>query len=77
MDNNRWPRVRKEAERQGWEVERTEKGYQLRSPDGATVVTMDAFHASSDPHALDRTVRRMQRQGGFLWPPPTTGGRWT
>jgi hypothetical protein len=69
MDNGQWSKVRKEAESQGWRVEPTANGFQLKSPDGKTIVTMDRLHKSSDPYALARTVRRMRTQGGFRWPP--------
>jgi len=69
MDDRDWPRVRRAAERQGWVVDETRNGVALRSPDGTTTVIMDRLRASSDEHALDRTVRRMRRPG-FMWPPP-------
>jgi hypothetical protein len=69
MDNGQWSEVRKEAEDQGWIVDDTRSGYQLKSPDRRTIVTMDRLHKSSDPYALARTVRRMSREGGFRWPP--------
>lgn len=74
MDNRDWPKVRRGAERQGWAVEETRNGFVLKSPDGDSIVAMDRLHTSSDQHALDWTVRRMQR-AGFSWPPPTRGGR--
>lgn len=69
MDNKDWPKVRVEAELQGWRVNETQDGYMLLSPDGVTKVTMDRLHKSSSPYALKNTVRRM-RQGGFTWPAP-------
>jgi hypothetical protein len=69
MDNKQWPKVRKEAEQQGWTVTNTRSGYQLLSPDGASIVTMDALHASSSPWALKHTARNMKRTGQFRWPP--------
>ncbi len=72
IENKRWPEVRREAQRQGWSVTATTKGFALLAPDGATIVVMDRLHASSDAHALERTVRRMHR-AGFAWPPPGKG----
>lgn len=72
MDNGQWPTVRSVAERQGWVIDDTKNGFQIKSPDGRSIVTMDRLHKSSDPHALSRTVNRM-RKGGFLWPPPKAG----
>ena len=74
MDNGQWAKVRREAERQGWVVEPTSDGFVLKAPDGKSQVFMHALHASSDPHALARTARRM-RGYGFLWPPPKVAGR--
>ena len=73
MDNKEWPKVRKAAVQQGWTLVSTKKGEQLRSPDGTGMVTLDQMHGSSDPHALDQTVRRM-RKHGFV-PPRKKGGR--
>ena len=73
MDNGQWRAVRAEAERQGWLVVETRKGFQLRSPDGGSIVAMDRLHRSSDGYALSRTVSRM-RKSGFMWPPPKAGG---
>lgn len=67
MTNDDWPKVRAEAERQGWEVRETKNGFQLMAPDGGTIVTMDRLHRSSSPYALAQTVRRM-KAAGFRWP---------
>ena len=66
MDNREYPKVRKEAERQGWRVKETRKGEMLLAPDGQTSVLW--HHTPSDHRALDNTVAKM-KQAGFEYPP--------
>lgn len=66
MDNREYPKVRKEAERQGWTFKPTRKGEMLLAPDGETSVLW--HHTPSDHRALDNTVTRMRR-AGFEYPP--------
>lgn len=68
LDNRQWKKVRREAERQGWRVEPTTNGFQLMSPNGEAIVTMDRLHKPSSPWALTHTVKNMRRHG-FVWPP--------
>jgi len=65
MDNREYPKVRKEAERQGWKVKSTRKGEMLLAPDGVTSVMW--HHTPSDHRALDNTVTKMRR-AGFEYP---------
>lgn len=66
MDNKEYPKVRKEAERQGWKVKPTRKGEMLLAPDGVTSVQW--HHTPSDHRALDNMVAKMRR-AGFEYPP--------
>ena len=70
MDNREYPRVRREALRQGWDVRPTRHGERFRPPDGSTVLVWHRAHRSSDPHALDALVRDLRRTGSFEWPAP-------
>jgi len=70
MDPKEYPKVRREAIRQGWLVERTRQGEMFLSPDGRTAIAWHRAHRSSDPHALDSLVRALRRTGLFTWPPP-------
>lgn len=68
MNNQEWPKVQQEAERQGWRIVETTDGYMLLAPNGNDKVMMHRIHRSSSPHALSHSVRAMRRHG-FIWPP--------
>ena len=63
MDNKDYPRVRKAALKQNWRVVPIAKGERFLAPDGIGKATWHRAHASSDPHALDRFVRRLEEAG--------------
>ena len=67
MDNKDYPKVRREALKQGWTLEQTKSGERFLSPDGTTTAGWHEGHRSSGPHALDAFVRQL-RKGGFRWP---------
>jgi hypothetical protein len=67
MDNKDYPKVRKEAQRQGWIVKPTRKGEMFYSPDGATMVLW--HHTPSDHRALANHIAKLRR-AGFSWPRP-------
>lgn len=69
MDPKQYPKVRREAIRQGWLVTPTRHGEMFRSPDGRTAIAWHRVHRSSDPHALDALLRALQRTRQFSWPP--------
>jgi hypothetical protein len=55
----------KEAEGQGWRVQRTKKGHwRLLAPDGVGIVI--AAGTPSDRRGFDNTVASMRRYG-FIW----------
>lgn len=64
MNNKHYRKIRKQATRQGWNVNQTSEGEMFLSPDGVTRVAWHMAHASSDPHALDAFVRQL-RKGGY------------
>ncbi|HET7234975.1 MAG TPA: hypothetical protein VFK59_00920 [Actinomycetota bacterium] len=64
MDNKDYPKVRREALRQGWRVIPIANGELFLAPDGVGKATWHRRHASSHPHALDDLVRRL-KQAGF------------
>jgi hypothetical protein len=65
MDNKEYPKVRREAERQGWHIRPTRRGEMLLAPDGVTSVQW--HHTPSDHRALNNTVAKM-RKAGFEYP---------
>lgn len=69
MDIKDYPKVRREAERQGWRVEPTSNGEMFYSPNGVDKAAWHTPHVSSSPRALDHLVRQLGK-GGFRWPPP-------
>jgi hypothetical protein len=71
MDNREYPKVRREAERQGWRVKPTRKGERLLGPDGVSSVQW--HRTPSDHRALDNMVAEMRRCG-FRYP-AGRGGR--
>lgn len=59
------------AAEQGWRIERTTDGWQLKAPNG---VHIEQVHGTpSDFRALRNTIKRMERRGGFEWPPKKKG----
>jgi hypothetical protein len=54
----------REAERQGWRVERRSRHYMLFAPDGKGKVTIAS--TPSTPRAITHSVARMRRYG-FVW----------
>lgn len=64
MDNREYKKVRKAALAQGWTVRDTKKGEIFFSPDGKSIAPWHRAHASSNPHALDSFIRRLEA-GGF------------
>lgn len=62
-----WKRVVEAAVEQRWRVEPTTDGWQLKAPDGITIVTIHG--TPSDHRAIQNTISRMRRSG-FQWPPP-------
>lgn len=70
MDNREYPKVRREAEPQGWRVVPKRSGEMWLGPDGVTQVMW--HFTPSDHRALDNFVTKLRR-GGFTWPPPRKG----
>lgn len=69
-----WKKVTREAERQGWRIERGRKGqFKLIPPDPARQIVF--VHATpSDHRAIKNAIAEMRRQG-FRWPPRGKGER--
>jgi hypothetical protein len=57
-------RLIREAEKQGWRVKPTTKGWMLYSPDGEWMETL--HRTPSDWRSLQNTISRM-RKHGFKW----------
>lgn len=62
-----WKRLIEAAEEQGWRVDRTTDGWQLKAPDGVFIETIHG--TPSDWRAIRNSISRMRRSG-LVWPPP-------
>ena len=67
MDNRDYPKVRREAVRQGWRVESKRNGELFLAPDGRGKAMW--HFTPSDHRALNNLVRHL-KASGFVWPPP-------
>ncbi len=65
-----WQRVVEAAIDQGWRVDRTTDGWQLKAPNGTFIETIHG--TPSDWRAIRNSIARMRRFGGFEWPPRRT-----
>lgn len=73
MDTD-WRRIVKEAERQGWTIERGRKGQlKLIPPDPAKQIVF-VHGTPSDHRAIKNAIAEMRRQG-LQWPPKGKGTR--
>ena len=69
-----WKRLVREAERQGWMVERRRNGQtKLIPPDPAKQIVF-IHDTPSDSRALKNAIAEMRRQG-LAWPPKRKGTR--
>jgi hypothetical protein len=63
-----------ELRRQGWNVERTERGhYKARPPDAGKPMVTFAGGLSGDHRSVKNAVAQLRRSG-FVWPPTKTNG---
>lgn len=62
-----WKRLVDAAREQGWRIEETTNGWQLKAPNGVFIETIHG--TPSDRRAIRNAIARMRRGGGFEWPP--------
>lgn len=59
--------IRKAAERQGWRVEVTKKGWRLTPPDKTKPAVV--MHNTPSDHRAEKNLIATLRRSGLVWPP--------